>query len=228
MARASNRDKILTEGLRVVHEHGFAGASVRDIVQAAGVPQGSFTNHFASKEAFGLEILDLYFAEGCATMSETLLNQSLAPLARLRAYLDVSKRALCRCDMRNGCLLGNFSAETTDHSESLRRRLTEIFAELRDCVASCLQAAVAAGEVPADLDCAAVAGFVVSSLQGAMLVAKAERSLAPVERFEQVLFALVLRADDHKPSATIPEEGADDDRENREDSGTRPPDHDRR
>jgi integrase len=30
---------------------------VRDVVQAAGVPQGSFTNHFTSKEAFGLEIL---------------------------------------------------------------------------------------------------------------------------------------------------------------------------
>ena len=57
MPKPSHREKILTEGLRVVHERGFAGASVRDIVQAAGVPQGSFTNHFASKEAFGLEVL---------------------------------------------------------------------------------------------------------------------------------------------------------------------------
>ena len=58
MPRPSNREKILSEGLRVVHERGYAGASVRDIVHAAGVPQGSFTNHFATKEAFGLEILD--------------------------------------------------------------------------------------------------------------------------------------------------------------------------
>src|SRR6267378_8526978 len=63
MSKPSNRDKILTEGLRVVHERGFAGASVRDIVEAAKVPQGSFTNHFASKEAFCLEILDLYFKD---------------------------------------------------------------------------------------------------------------------------------------------------------------------
>ena len=40
----------------VVHERGFAGASVRDILEVAKVPQGSFTNHFASKEAFCLEI----------------------------------------------------------------------------------------------------------------------------------------------------------------------------
>jgi len=45
MARPANREKILTAGLRVVHERGFGGASVRDIVQAAGVPQGSFTCH---------------------------------------------------------------------------------------------------------------------------------------------------------------------------------------
>src|SRR6266481_10171603 len=91
MPRPSNREKILTEGLRVVHRHGFAGASVRDIVHAAGVPQGSFTNHFASKEAFGLEILDLYLANGRQVMCETLRNDSLPPLARLRAYIDAGK-----------------------------------------------------------------------------------------------------------------------------------------
>ena len=57
MPKPSHRQTILTEGLRVVLERGFCGASVRDVVQAAGVPHGSFTNHFVSKEAFGLEIL---------------------------------------------------------------------------------------------------------------------------------------------------------------------------
>jgi AcrR family transcriptional regulator len=41
-------------------EQGYCGASVRDIVQAAEVPQGSFTNHFRSKKAFCLEVLDRY------------------------------------------------------------------------------------------------------------------------------------------------------------------------
>jgi len=89
MAKVSNRDKILTEGLRVVHERGFGGASVRDIVQAAGVPQGSFTNHFASKEAFGLEVIDLYLAHEGQRMRATLGDTALAPLARLRAYIAV-------------------------------------------------------------------------------------------------------------------------------------------
>ena len=42
-------------------------------------------------------------------------------------------------------------------------------------------------------DCEETAGFIVSSLQGAILLAKAQRSPAPVERFKQILFATVLR-----------------------------------
>jgi TetR/AcrR family transcriptional repressor of nem operon len=193
MPKPSNRERILTEGLRVVHERGFANASVRDIVQAAGVPQGSFTNHFASKEAFGLEILDLYLANGRAVMRETLLNDALPPLARLGAYIDAGKNRLNRDDMRNGCLFGNFTAEASDHSDAIRHRLVDIFAEVRHSVANCLKAAVTAGELPPDFECEEVAGFIVASLQGANLLAKAERSPAPVERLKRILFSRVLR-----------------------------------
>lgn len=87
MARASNRDRILAEGFRVVHERGFIGASVRGIVEAAGVPQGSFTNHFASKEDFCLEVLDIYVDAGRAVMQDTLLNTAREPLNRIAAYV---------------------------------------------------------------------------------------------------------------------------------------------
>ena len=173
MPKPSHREKILTEGLRVVHERGFAGASVRDIVQAAGVPQGSFTNHFASKEAFGLEVLDLYFARGCELMRETLRNDALPPLQRLGAYIDATKDRLNKNGMRSGCLYGNFTAEASDHSEILRQRLVEIFAEVQASVAYCLRAAKEAGELSPSLDCDEIAAFIVSSLQGANLLAKA-------------------------------------------------------
>jgi len=193
MPKPSHREKILTEGLRVVHERGFAGASVRDIVQAAGVPQGSFTNHFASKEAFGLEVLDLYYARGSELMRETLRNDALPPLQRLGAYIDATKDRLNRNGMRNGCLYGNFTAEASDHSEILRERLVEIFAEVQASFAYCLRAAVKAGELSPNLDCDEIAAFIVSSLQGANLLAKAQRSPVPIERFKQILFSTILR-----------------------------------
>src|ERR1700761_7395574 len=96
-ARVSNREKILSEGLKAVHAHGFANTSVRDIVAAAGVPQGSFTNNFESKEAFGVEILDIYFANGAAVIRDTLRNDALSPLKRLRLWLDRNSEAQTDC-----------------------------------------------------------------------------------------------------------------------------------
>jgi TetR/AcrR family transcriptional repressor of nem operon len=193
MPKTSNRDRILTEGLRVVHEHGFANASVRDIVAAAGVPQGSFTNHFASKEAFGLEILDIYYGDSRRNIAETLRNDARPPLERLNAYLDTQKNRLNENSMRNGCLIGNFAVEASDNSEAIRNRVLEFYAESREAVAYCLRAAVAAGEIAPSTDCEEIAGFIVSSMQGAILLSKAHRSPEPIERFRRVLFANVLR-----------------------------------
>jgi TetR/AcrR family transcriptional repressor of nem operon len=193
MPKPSHRETILERGLRVVHAHGFANASVRDIVQAAGVPQGSFTNHFVSKEAFGLEIINLYHANGGELLRATLLNDSVGPLQRLAAYIDAAKNRLNEDGMRHGSLLGNFTAEASVHSEPIRLRLVQIFAELTDAVAYCLTAAVSAGELPREFDVDEAAAFVVSSLQGAYLLAKAYRSPEPVERFSRILFSTILR-----------------------------------
>ena len=191
MARPSNRDKILSAGLKVVHERGFAGASVRDIVQAAGVPQGSFTNHFTSKESFGLEILDLYFANGLNNMSVTLRNQALSPLERLRSYVQLTKERATSTGEFRGCLYGNFAAEACNDSESIRHRLVEIFDEIRSTIAANLHEAVAKGEARPDLDCEEMAGFFLSSMQGALLLSKAYRDKAPIERSERMLFGLI-------------------------------------
>jgi TetR/AcrR family transcriptional repressor of nem operon len=193
MAKPSHREKLLHVGMQVVHEHGFGGASVRDIVQAAGVPQGSFTNHFASKEAFGIEVIGLYFSNATESMRQTLRNDDLPPLQRLRAYIDNSKNRLNKDGMRNGCLFGNFALEATDASEAIRLRLVEVFAEVQASIAYCLRAAVKAGEIAPSLDCDEIAGFIVSSMQGANLLAKAQRSPVPVERFKEILFSMVLK-----------------------------------
>ncbi|MEJ0045072.1 MAG: TetR family transcriptional regulator C-terminal domain-containing protein [Rhodospirillales bacterium] len=95
-------------------------------------------------------------------------------MQRLRRYIDANVDRLNRDAMRHGCLFGNFSAEAVEQSEPIRRRIVEIFAEVQQAIAYCLSAAVAAGELPAKFDCEEVAWFVLSSLQGAILLAKAE------------------------------------------------------
>ena len=199
MPRPSNKEKLLTDGLRLVHERGFGASSVRDIAQAAGVPQGSFTNHFASKEAFGLEILERYRALMSDGVNATLRNDRLPPLRRLRAWIDWQLELLREDDMRRGCLFGNLSAEATELSEAIRSRLASVFVEDQASVAYCLEAAIEARELAPRGDVQTLAGFIVSSLQGAFLVAKAQRSAVPVERFKRILFEKLLGKGDPAP-----------------------------
>ena len=94
MPKPSHRERLLKAGFEVVLERGYCGASVRDIVQAAGAPQGSFTNHFASKDAFCLELLDRYFAMVEENIRLTLRDDEASPLARLEEWLDIQIRFL--------------------------------------------------------------------------------------------------------------------------------------
>ncbi|MDB6052264.1 MAG: transcriptional regulator, TetR family [Pseudomonas sp.] len=193
MSKRSNREKILTEGLRVVHERGFANASVRDITAAANVPNGSFTNHFASKEAFGLEILDLSFEETAKIIDQTLCNPALAPTQRLLAYVDANVSSLEAHGVENGCLIGNFGVEIGMHSEIIRLRVVEIFNEVQRQITLCLEAAVQAGEISAEINCKHMASFIIASLQGATLLAKTERSMLPLTQFRRTLVSSILR-----------------------------------
>jgi TetR/AcrR family transcriptional repressor of nem operon len=166
---------------------------VRDIVRAADAPQGCFTNHFSSKEAFAREVLDRYFELVSGKIEKTLRNDSLPALGRLRAWLDAQINFFKLSKFRSGCLIGNFTMDASGQSISIRDRLAEIIKSIEDSIAYCLKAAVEAGELKASIDVRELASFVYSSWQGAILQAKVEQSVVPLERFKSVLFGRLLR-----------------------------------
>jgi TetR/AcrR family transcriptional regulator, transcriptional repressor for nem operon len=191
MARPSHRERLLDHGLATVRERGFGGASVRDITQAAGVPQGSFTNHFPSKEAFGVEIVERYFADVRALMAATLEDPDRPPLVRLHAYFDAITDRFRARDFRHGCLVGNMTLETVEGSAVLQAKLAEIFDQWREPFARCLAEAEAARQVHLPLPPLEFADFLLASWQGAILRMKVERSEAPLERFKQIVFTWI-------------------------------------
>ena len=72
MVRASShdvRDRLLEAGVRMFRQSGFNGCSVQDITDAAGVPKGSFYNHYDSKEALGAAAIDHYWSDGACIRS---------------------------------------------------------------------------------------------------------------------------------------------------------------
>src|SRR5207249_9710239 len=119
MGRRSLRDDILQAGLRVMFRSGYRGASVRDICATAGAPQGSFTNHLRSKEAFASEVLDRYFDYLREIVQATLGDRSLSPRGRIRRYFDVITGKLKAEKWALGCLIGNLSLEVSAESKPL-------------------------------------------------------------------------------------------------------------
>jgi TetR/AcrR family transcriptional regulator, transcriptional repressor for nem operon len=193
MARHSLRDQILRAGLPVLFRSGYHAASVRDICAAARAPQGSFTNHFRSKEAFAVEVLDQYFDYLKRLVSEALNDETLTPRQRLKHYLDVITEKLGRDRWMIGCLIGDFSLQVSSHSRVLRKRLDSIFREWRTLFASCIAAAQSAGEVESQFDATELAEFLLASWEGAILRMKVERSPAALERFKTIVFATVFK-----------------------------------
>ena len=63
------REQLLDKGLQVLHERGFNATSVQDITEAAGVPKGSFYNHFESKEDLGAEVVLRYLESSNETQA---------------------------------------------------------------------------------------------------------------------------------------------------------------
>jgi TetR/AcrR family transcriptional regulator, transcriptional repressor for nem operon len=193
MPKPSNRDRILEAGLKVMYRDGYVGSGVRDIVAEASAPQGSFTNHFRSKEEFAREVLDLYFDHTKRLVAEALDNRTLSPRERLRLYLEIITGRLAGAEFNRGCLIGDFSLEAAPQSEMLRTRLAEIFAEWQTPFAACIAEGQAAGEIASTFAPHDLAEFLLSSWEGAILRMKVERNAEPLERFKRVVFATVFK-----------------------------------
>ena len=193
MPRASLRDQILDAGLKVMFRKGYVGSGVRDIVAEASAPQGSFTNHFRSKERFAREVLDRYFEHTRTLVAQALDDTSRSPRERLRRYLDTITERLAADGFTRGCLIGDFSLEAAPVSAMLRERLAAIFAEWRTPFAACIAEAQAAGEVAADFDPDDLAEFLLASWEGAILRMKVDRTAEPLERFKRIAFATIFK-----------------------------------
>ena len=166
---------------------------MRDIVRAAGVPQGSFSNHFVSKEAFGVEILNLYFKQTQEIILRTLRNEELKPLERIRAYVEEVDAMLVNKNELNGCLMGNLSLESCGETPLIQSRLAEMFAEVQKEFATCIKAAVKAKELPTSTNAMDLATFIHASLEGALLQSRAEQNRVAMDRYKRVLYSTILR-----------------------------------
>jgi TetR/AcrR family transcriptional repressor of nem operon len=187
------RERLLEAGVATFSKAGFNGCSVQDITDAAGVPKGSFYNHFESKEALGAAALEHHWKDGGCDTLKLLTMPDRMPLDRLRAYFTQVAADLVAADYACGCLIGNMTAEMSDHSALVSAQLSAIFASWTLQVANCIAQAQAAGEIKCDAKPEALATFVLNAWEGAVLRARIERGGGALEQFIEMLFTHFLR-----------------------------------
>jgi TetR/AcrR family transcriptional regulator, transcriptional repressor for nem operon len=186
------RRKLLSAGLSEFHANGFTATGVDVIAKSAGVPKGSFYNFFDTKNDFAAEVVDLYFERHRAKLLTFLENRELSPLARLRAYFDERVAFFTSIGFQRGCMMGNLSAETTDHSEVMRERLAENFDSWSELFAETIREAQAIGEVKETVDAEILANFVLNSWEGSILRMRTVRSAKPLVEAKALIFNTVL------------------------------------
>lgn len=194
MGRPSNREKLLEAGVAVLHERGFNASGVREITQAAGVPLGSFTNHFRSKEEFAGLVLDRYMAALLEIVRDALQDEARRPLQRIEAYFSAIEGIAEPLEWRFGCMLANMSLELPSQSEELRDRLVAALDSLTDPFVAVLTDAQRAGQVRTDVPPGDLAVIVLAAWHGVLIRAKVERDGAVPTMFARTL-PLLLRSE---------------------------------
>jgi TetR/AcrR family transcriptional repressor of nem operon len=195
MVRLSSRqvrDRLLEAGVQTFSRSGFNGCSVQDITDAAGVPKGSFYNHFESKEALGAAALEYFWSEGNKDRLRVLTQPDVPPRERLRTYFEQAAAEMARIGFTCGCLIGNMAAELSDHSPVIAAQLSEIFRRWSRQVADCIREAQVAGQIHSQADPELLAAFVLNAWEGAVLRARIEKSERPLRQFIDTLFTVLL------------------------------------
>lgn len=182
--RLDKRDLILSKGAAVMTRRGYHGTGVQEIVQAAGIPKGSFYHYFASKEDFALQALEQVYRPRLQRYAAALADPQRSPRARILGYYRELLAHFARQEkLEYHCFIGSLSFEMSEHVPAIGAQVAAIHGESARLLAACLREAQACGELPADEDCANLAAFISCAWQGVLGQLKVGRNLAPLEQF---------------------------------------------
>lgn len=184
------KQTLLEHGMAMLLRHGYHDMGLAAVLDATGIPKGSFYHHFASKEDFGLQVVDLYMKHVHAGLDACLGDQRVPPLKRVRRFFELTEEKY-RGEGYLGCLLGGLGQELSGVSEVFRRKVEWCFAEIAKRIAACLEEAVRRGELPEGTNATATANLLVNCWEGAALRTRLRRDPAPLREMLDFYFGAV-------------------------------------
>jgi TetR/AcrR family transcriptional repressor of nem operon len=176
------KEHILEESLRLFTLKGFLSTSLNDILKACHTSKGGFYNHFASKEALLLQVLQ--------RARRNWREKNLAGLESIPSPIDKVKRLLLNYrdrylkDTRNmpgGCPFIMLAVELADQHATIAKALNKGFSDLKNKIRRLLDKARQRGEIDPKVDTASVAEMLFAGMLGASLMFGLDKSFARLD-----------------------------------------------
>jgi TetR/AcrR family transcriptional repressor of nem operon len=175
------RENILAVGQRIMAGKGFSAVGLNEILTTASVPKGSFYYYFASKDAFGVALLEKYFEDYLAELDATLQQADITMAEGLVRYFDRWRMNQLPSDCHGKCLVVKLGAEVADLSEPMRLALKHGTAGIVARLANAIERGTAEGSLSVDNQPAFVAESLYQLWLGASVMAKITRDALPFD-----------------------------------------------
>lgn len=179
-------DRILDVAERLVQVRGYNAFSYADVAEALGIQKASLHHHYSTKADLGLALVERYrrtFLDALCRIETEKTNA----LERLEQYVDLYRTVLRRGRM---CMCGMLAADVATLPKAMRAGITGFFEENEAWLLRVLEAGRDRGEIRLEGPSGSMATLLVSSLEGAMFVVRANGKL---DQFDEVVERLLDR-----------------------------------
>ena len=173
------RTRIVLAAMALFWEKGYQSTSVADLLQRAQLHSGSLYHFFPGKQDVLLAVLDLYRG-GIEEMLLAPAWKGVAdPIERVFALLAKYRESIVRTACTYGCPIGSLALELHEPDPPVRARLEANFTAWVDAIERCL---IDAGpRLPAKVNRRALSIFVLTTMEGAVMLARTYRNVAPFD-----------------------------------------------
>jgi TetR/AcrR family transcriptional regulator, transcriptional repressor for nem operon len=190
----SAREALIDNSIEALRIRGYNALGVQEIADAAGMPKGSFYNHFESKEDFAVAAMEKYLAGAVEVSQRTLQDARHSAYERILRLYDARIRfERTRLKTAPGCLLSAMAQEMSGTSEKLRAASARGMRKMAALVAACIQEAEARSEIHPPVAAEKTAAYLDMAWRGALLFARAEKSIAPLQNFYKMIPVILGR-----------------------------------
>jgi TetR/AcrR family transcriptional repressor of nem operon len=118
--RSDARERLLQSARDVIRRQVYAGTTVDDICEDAGVTKGALLHHFKSKEELGVAAAQYWADTTAALFAQAPYHAHSDPLERVLAYPDFRKSILRGEIAEFTCLVGTMTQEVYESSPAVR------------------------------------------------------------------------------------------------------------